>query len=100
MLIAPFSLIETPVSARVARRRETHAVPHWLHAWAIGGMILLLLIPSLRGDNLTGLSLPFWLVAAPLINIVWISRTRWFTFIRTQLAQRPVRRRVRSSRTH
>ena len=98
MLIAPFSLIDTPVRRRSEQRVEARTVQNGLQAWAIGGIVLLLLVPSLRGDNLTGLSLPFWLVAAPLINIVWISRARWFTFIREQSVKRLMRRSVRSRR--
>ncbi len=98
MLLAPFSLADSPVSKPSAQRAEAHTIPHWLQAWAIGGLVLVLLIPSLRGDNLSGLSLPFWLVAAPLVNIVRISRARWFTFIRGHLMQRPMRRSARSRR--
>ena len=92
MLLAPFSLIETHIRTGAARKQEPRGVPRWLQAWAIGGMVLLLLIPSLRGDNLSGMSVPFWLVAAPLINIVWISLTRWLALIRAKLAQFPLRR--------
>ena len=98
MLLTPFSLIESPVRKPVAHREESQVVPYWLQAWAIGGIVLVLLIPSLRGDNLTGLSLPFWLVAAPLINIAWMRRARWLAFVGEQITQRPVRRSNRSRR--
>lgn len=98
MLLAPFSLTDSPVRKPSAQRVEARTIPHGLQAWAIGGIVLLLLVPSLRGDNLTGLSLPFWLVAAPLINIVWISRARWFTFMREHLVKRLMRGSVRSRR--
>ena len=97
MLVAPFSLTEPPVRNRTVQRVEARRIPPWLQAWAIGGCVLVLLVPSLRGDNLTGLSLPFWLVAAPLINIVWISRARWTARLREQISRRSLRG---NSRTH
>lgn len=93
MLLAPFSLIETPVRRHAANRDELRTVPRWLVVWAIGGFLAIALFPFLRGDNLTGLSLPFWLVAAPLINIAWLSRARWFAFKRERIRQRPARSR-------
>jgi hypothetical protein len=48
-----------------------------LLAWAVLGGIALLCIPALRGGPATGLTLPFWLVAAPLLNILWLTRRRW-----------------------
>ncbi|MEZ5460423.1 hypothetical protein [Dokdonella sp.] len=77
MLLAPFTLTE-PATRRVASeapRRD--AIPSWLLAWTILGGIALLCIPALRGGPATGLTLPFFLVAAPLLNILWLTRKRW-----------------------
>lgn len=77
MLLAPFTLTE-PAIRRVAREAPcSDAVPSWLLAWAVLGGIALLCIPALRGGPATGLTLPFWLVAAPLLNILWLTRRRW-----------------------
>jgi fatty acid desaturase len=77
MLLAPFTLTE-PATRRVASEaRRSDAIPTWLLAWAVLGGIALLCIPALRGGPATGLTLPFWLVAAPLLNILWLTRRRW-----------------------
>lgn len=82
MLLAPFSLSEPAVRPRSTRHAESRWVPLWLQVWAIGGLLATALFPYLRGGEMTGLSLPFWLVAAPLINIAWLGRSRWLARIR------------------
>ncbi|HEV7490016.1 MAG TPA: hypothetical protein VGO25_04370 [Rhodanobacteraceae bacterium] len=44
--------------------------------WLIGGLALMLLVPAARGGATLGATLPFWLVAAPLIDLAWILRRR------------------------
>lgn len=80
MLLAPLlpmSLTQPSARAR-ARQRGRHGVDpvvqtrqrYWLlTGWAVVGGLAVLCIPALRGGPLTGLTLPFWLVAAPLIDI-------------------------------
>ena len=80
MLLAPFALNESLRSTRSAhsRRRSSHetSVPAWLITWLVGGALALLLTPALRGGAVGGWTLPFWLVVAPLINIVWLTWAR------------------------
>ena len=76
MLLAPFSLTELPVRGRLARQPRS-VVPMWLMVWAIAGVLALGLFPGLRGGPTSGLSMPFWLVAAPLINILWLTHATW-----------------------
>lgn len=77
MLLAPFTLTETPLRQRVVDPSRAEALPTWLVAWAILGSLAVLCVPGLRGSPTTGLTLPFWLVAAPLLNILWMKRKRW-----------------------
>ena len=76
MLLAPFTLTDTPARHRGSRHDKTRRVPAWLLAWAAIGILATCLVPGLRGGELTGLSVPFWLIAAPLINIAWLNRSR------------------------
>jgi len=78
MLIADFS---ADIRSRVAppRRLAVRAArrPHRaLAAWLVLGLAAVVLVPFARGDRLLGATLPFWLVAAPLIDLAWIERVR------------------------
>jgi hypothetical protein len=99
MLLAPFTLAEAPTRRTVNRDLDSHPVPPWLMVWAIGGLVSMLLFPSLRGGTSTGMSGPFWLVAAPLINILWLTRRRWSMFLRSRLAMGPASRPLRNCRS-
>lgn len=81
MLLAPFALTETIRSSRGAQstRRMPHKtrVPAWLITWLVGGALALALVPAFRGGSVGGLTLPFWLVVAPLIDVMWLTRARW-----------------------
>jgi len=62
-----------------ARRQTTTAlrtvtVPAWLWFWLMAGTGLVACVPALRGDALTGATLPFWLVGAPLLDLAWVGR--------------------------
>ncbi|HET9031402.1 MAG TPA: hypothetical protein VFN25_00715 [Dokdonella sp.] len=98
MLLAPFTLTETATRTRRMARTETRLVPLWLQIWAIGGILASVLFPSLRGGDMTGMSLPFWLVAAPLINIAWLVRSRGLLQLRSLLKRRSHTRRSRRIR--
>lgn len=83
MLIAPFSVPQSsvPTAARsrdVPRRviRPLRPPMKTLMSWLIGGVVVLLLVPAARGGATLGATLPFWLVAAPLIDLAWIERRR------------------------
>ena len=81
MLLAPFSLTDLPVPCRRARHSRA-VLPVWLMLWAIAGVFALGLFPGLRSGPTSGLSVPFWLVAAPLINILWLTHARWRASLR------------------
>lgn len=88
MLVAPFALTEPTARSRKpsARRPSTashsQVVPLWLMAWALLGGIGVFTFPALRGGEFGGLTVPFWLVAAPWINILWLTQPRWSRFFR------------------
>jgi hypothetical protein len=79
MLIAPFSASPTerplPISRTIARPARTKR-PTGMLAWLSVGIGLVLLVPFARGDRYFGATLPFWLVVAPLVDLVWIERRR------------------------
>ena len=87
MLLAPLLPVSlTQPSARKlaqSRRRDTGplltppARRAVLVGWALLGALALLCIPALRGGPQTGWTLPFWLLAAPLLNLAalaWLQR--------------------------
>lgn len=89
MLLAPLLPMSLAQSANRSRRslHERRVDPAILArqrcglmiGWAVLGILAVLCIPALRGGPQTGWTLPFWLVAAPLINlaaIAWLRRTR------------------------
>ena len=82
MLLAPFTLTDSPIRRSVANEPRANAIPAWLFAWAALGALSVLCVPALRGGPITGLSLPFWLVAAPLLNMLWLTRWRWLSRLR------------------
>jgi len=79
MLVAPFSAspcmsvraLPRPKSKRIARPPIRALI-----GWSIAGLMLVLLVPAARGGQMLGATLPFWLVAAPLIDLAWIERRR------------------------
>jgi hypothetical protein len=78
MLIAPFSVPPSARSRDVPRRllRPLRPPTKTLMSWLIGGLVVLLIAPAMRGGAMLGATLPFWLVAAPLIDLAWIERRR------------------------
>lgn len=87
MLLAPFTLTESFIDRRPIGRDAVSTLPSWLLAWALGGIVAVALFPSLRGGDLAGMSVPFWLVGAPLINLAWLARGQAKTLLR-ELAAR------------
>jgi hypothetical protein len=79
MFLAPFSVPPSlrkepkPPPRQSLRRACANAA---LVAWLIVGSAVLLLVPAARGGHLLGATLPFWLVAAPLVDLAWIGRQR------------------------
>ncbi len=77
MFLAPLSVPPSPStpshrSPRPARR--FFRLDAALIAWLALGCAAVLLVPAMRGGRLLGATLPFWLVAAPLVDLAWVSR--------------------------
>jgi len=70
MFLAPFSV---PPSLRASKRPPRRAIrlDAVLVAWLLVGCAVVLLVPAVRGGRFLGATLPFWLVAAPLMNLAW-----------------------------
>jgi hypothetical protein len=98
MLLAPFSLTDTSARRTVRRDVDSHSIPPWLLLWAVGGLISVILFPFLRGGMTSGMSVPFWLVAAPLINILWLTRRRWSAPLLLRFARSSPPRSLRNRR--
>jgi hypothetical protein len=96
MFVAPLSLpaaADRPVArARATAASVSRAPLRVLAAWFVGGASALALVPALRGGATLGATLPFWLVAAPAINLAWFARGRIAVAIRRALrrSQKPV----------
>jgi hypothetical protein len=86
-----------PSTVITPRAEGSRATP-WLVAWAIAGGLVLVLGEAARGGPLFGLTLPFWLVGAPLLDLAWVERRRLGSALRRQWQRRarraPVRRRT------
>jgi hypothetical protein len=101
MFLVPLSVPPSPSvpSQRPARRLRLDAV---LLAWLLVGCALLLLVPAVRSGRLLGATLPFWLVAAPLVDLAWIGRERVAacaqTWVSAFRSRRPAPRNVRRQR--
>lgn len=106
MLIAPFSTSPAERSRAAirptSRDRTVAAPPGALIAWLAFGIGVVLCMPLARGDRVLGATLPFWLIAAPLIDLAWISRRRiarfaveWFL---GRTRERRIARNVRAQR--
>ena len=67
-----------PLSARTVNPVQLASQRRWLlSVWLILGTLAVLCIPPLRGSIASGWTLPFWLVAAPAINLIamaWVQR--------------------------
>ncbi|MBL0162278.1 MAG: hypothetical protein IPP82_01165 [Xanthomonadales bacterium] len=87
MLLAPFTLTESFVDRRREASKRLPDVPSWLLVWAIGGLVAFALFSSLRGGGFAGMSMPFWLVGAPLINLAWLVRGHWTVKLRASISR-------------
>jgi hypothetical protein len=77
MLVAPFALPPPDGRSLARNSRGTARRPLaslLIVAWLLVGSVAFLLVPAARGDATLGATLPFWLVAAPLIDLAWIHR--------------------------
>jgi hypothetical protein len=100
MLVAPL-LLPAPSAPRrhVVGHCSVHALPRarrvprstpWapllVAIWLVLGCALLLCLPLARGGSAFGASAPFWLVAAPLIDLTWLARARLRRLLATPAA--------------
>lgn len=60
-------------------------------AWLVAGVSAIVLFPTLRDGPTLGVTIPFWLVAAPAIDLAWLARGRVIAALR-RAARRPRRR--------
>ena len=77
MFVASLSLppsIDRPLPR--TRPNASRAPLRMLTGWLVAGAFLLALFPALRGGAALGATVPFWLVAAPGINLAWFARGR------------------------
>lgn len=65
------------------RARSSTAAHHALLAWMAIGLLLLVFVPATRGDGLLGATLPFWLVMAPALDLIWLCRRQVKLLVRT-----------------
>lgn len=56
----------------------------FLIVWCAIGVGLVLCVPAARGSSLFGATLPFWLVAAPLLDLGWLKRASLRRLLREQ----------------
>lgn len=97
MLLAPFTLdpiVSNAHNAQARAHKPRVRIPGWLLVWASLGTLACIVFPPLRGDAIGGLSLPFWLCVAPMLDLLWLTRQRWFPTSRAR-ARRPCRSRQR-----
>jgi hypothetical protein len=102
MLIAPFSASPTerplPLSRTTAQPARTKPSIGGILVWLSVGICLLLLVPFARGDRFFGATLPFWLVVAPLVDLVWVERRHFVRVGRTMGERIRSSRRLRGAR--
>jgi hypothetical protein len=74
MLLAPLSAPyrRAPVRNAHPQAPDDRAARPWLGLWLAFGLLALAAIPPLRGGPLTGATAPYWLIAAPLIDLAWL----------------------------
>jgi hypothetical protein len=92
MLLAPFTVSDRPTQPAALRPESAHTILSWLLLWSLGGGFLLLLVPGLASNRVSGLSASFWLLVAPLLNMLWLQRRRGLAALRRRLQRARHRR--------
>ena len=79
MFVSPLVILDTE-TARVPRRsvrpQPAALASPLVVGWLVLGGIILLSLPPARGGPMFGSTVPFWLVGAPLVDLLWIWRHR------------------------
>lgn len=100
MLLSPLTLPEAALRRRAVHRPCRTAIPRTSpHAgsrpatrvvtgWLVLGLGVLLLVPPARGDATLGATLPFWLVGAPVLNLLFLERRAWIAALRGRFSRR------------
>lgn len=70
----PVRRVPSHFSVGQAPAARASVLPMFLVAWAALGVIAWLCIPAARGGAMFGATLPFWLVVAPLLDLIWLKR--------------------------
>ncbi|MCC7254926.1 MAG: hypothetical protein IT467_03235 [Dokdonella sp.] len=70
-------------------------IPGLVLLWLAAGATFALLAPNLLWSRAAGLSVLFWLIAAPLIDLVWLKRKALLAHIAHILPRRSVRGQAR-----
>jgi hypothetical protein len=93
MLVAPLpSSVVRSVPPPLATSRHAPELRRLLAAWLAVGIGVLAVVPAARGGATLGATVPFWLVAAPLIGLAWLERKALISAARIRYG-RPRRRR-------
>jgi hypothetical protein len=71
---APVRRASTTYPLGQQRAARTSAPQRFLIAWAALGLIAWLCIPAARSNSALGATVPFWLVVAPLLDLMWLKR--------------------------
>lgn len=97
MLLSPLSLPQSdtrrrraPIAARppvpaaltAARGGADPFVPRLLIGWLALGLGLMVFAPAARAGGPLGATLPFWLVGAPVLNLLWWRRRECLAALR------------------
>lgn len=107
MFVAPFASIAPALQPRTTPRvppRGPALAPVLVLAWLAAGSVLCACLPTVRDGTMWGATLPFWLIGAPLVDLVWLARhrigramvagVRWCARMRLNLRRAAVRRRA------
>jgi hypothetical protein len=85
-------------STRLDGRIQAAAHVRGLLVWLLLGVCVYLCVPAARGDSGAGATIPFWLIAAPLLNLVWLGRRRLIAAARGWLCSTVARIRREAAR--
>jgi hypothetical protein len=95
MFVAPLPVPPSAEPRRIVARPDSDlsSSKTAMALWLLAGLMAIIAVPAARGDAALGGTLPFWLVAAPVINLLWIERRRWSRAL-AAFARRPISRRT------
>lgn len=97
MLVAPLpsSVIRSAPPSLAHRAPDLRGL---LATWLAVGIGVLAAVPAARGDAQFGATVPFWLLAGPLIGLAWSERKALLSAVRMRCSQPRPRRQARRLR--